>query len=205
MSLPAIILGAGGHARVVGAILHGLGISIKGYLDESYVAGVEEVIKQAFLIGIPNALQGYSSGEYEVYAAIGDNHKRRVAIEYALSKGYSMPALTHPSAVIESGSQVGHASVICMGVLIATDAAVGKGVILNTGSSVDHETSIGDYCHVAPGAILAGRVKVGREVFVGMGAKIAQNLNIGDGATIGAGAIVLKDVPASTTVVGVYH
>lgn len=205
MSLPAIVLGAGGHARVVGAILHGMGVSIKGYLDESYLAGEDEIIKQAFLMGMPDDLKNYSPNQYDIYAAIGDNHKRRIAIEQVSSKKYSTPTLIHPSAIIESSSQIGKASVICMGVLIATDAIVGDGVILNTGSSIDHETTIGNYCHIAPGAILAGRVKVGKEVFIGMGAKIAQNLSIGDGAIIGAGAIVLKDVPASTTVVGIYH
>jgi len=205
MSLPAIVFGAGGHARVVGAILHGQGEVIKGYLDESYIASEAEVIKQATLIGLPADLQNYSCEEYEVYAAIGDNHKRRVAIELILSKGYSMPSLIHPTAIVESNCRIGQASVICMGVLIATDTLVGEGVILNTGCSVDHEAIIGDYCHIAPGAILAGRVKVGREVFIGMGARVAQNLSIGDGAVVGAGAIILKDVPAATTVVGVYH
>lgn len=205
MNLPALVIGAGGHATVIGSILHRLNIPIKGYLDDAYKEGIQEEIKYASLIGHANDLGKYSPIEYAVYVAIGDNRKREQFVERISGLGYSMPALVHPSSQMELDCNVAPASVICMGALLATEVSIGQGVIINTGSSVDHEAVIGDYTHIAPRAVIAGRARIGKGVFIGMGACIAQGIVIGDGSTIGAGSIVLKDVPAQAKITGVHH
>jgi sugar O-acyltransferase (sialic acid O-acetyltransferase NeuD family) len=205
VTLSAIVLGAGGHARVIGSILHRLDIPIKGYLDAAYKPGDHEEIKYARLIGHTDDLGNYSPDQHAVYIAVGDNHKRAQLMDAALQQGYKMPALIHPGSQIEQDCKVGEGSVVCMGALLATEVAVGQGVIINTGCSVDHEAVVGDYTHIAPRAVIAGRVRVGKGVFIGIGACIAQGLNIGDGSIIGAGSIVLKDVPAKTKITGVHH
>ncbi|MGE4416361.1 MAG: acetyltransferase, partial [Marinobacterium sp.] len=82
-------------------------------------------------------------------------------------------------------------------------ACIGKGVILNTGCSIDHDCTIGDCAHISPGARLAGGVKVGMQSWVGIGASVKQLINIGHQVTVGAGAVVLVDLPDGVTAVGV--
>ncbi len=205
MNKTALVIGAGGHARVVGSILHANGMNIHGFLDDNYTVDSVEIIKHAPLVGKPEDITNYQPHLHEIFIAIGDNQKRRQFFHCASVAGYELPSLTHPSALIESDCSIGKASQICIGAILATEVAIAEGVIVNSGSSIDHECKVGAFTHIAPGAILAGRVTVGKEVFVGIGAKIAQGLHIGDGAIIGAGSIVLKDVPAGAKVLGVYH
>ena len=201
----ALIIGCGGHARVVGAALNALNAPIYGYLDGSYKKGITEVIKYGSLIGVPEDIIQLDRQQYDVYVAVGDNHKRGKLINEILALGFAMPALIHPKSVIESDCNIADASHVCLGANLATEVKLGRGVIINTGSSVDHESSIADYTHIAPKVVIAGRVSIGKKVFIGIGACIAQNINIGDEAIIGAGAIVLKDVPANTKIFGVFH
>ena len=79
---------------------------------------------------------------------------------------------------------------------------IGRGVICNTSTSIDHECIIGDFTHIAPGAVLCGNVKVGRNTFIGANSVIRQGIIIGDNVTIGAGTVVVKDIPDGATVVG---
>jgi sugar O-acyltransferase (sialic acid O-acetyltransferase NeuD family) len=205
MTKRALIIGAGGHAHVVGSLLHANDMKIHGYLDSSYVPSAKEIIKHAPLIGRLENIENYPPDLYAVYIAVGDNQKRCEFFEHAFSKGYEMPLLKHPTALIEPDCKIGNATQICIGSIVATEVEIGDGVIINSGSSIDHESKIGAFTHIAPGVIVAGRVVVGQKVFVGMGARIAQGLRVGDGAVIGAGSIILKDVPPGAKVLGIYH
>lgn len=88
------------------------------------------------------------------------------------------------------------------GVVIQNRAFIGRNVILNTRSSVDHDVSIGDNSIISPGAIICGNVKIGRNVFVGAGAVIIQNIQIGNGCIIGAGTVVRHNINDSLTSLG---
>lgn len=205
MSKSALVIGAGGHARVIGSILHANGVMIRGYLDANFMPDKQEIIKHAPLLGRPEDIRAYAPDFHDIYIAIGDNSRRRELFEQLAADGYQLPALVHPSAIIELDCSIGKGTQVCLGAILATEVTIAEGVIVNSGSSIDHEGKVGAFSHIAPGAILAGRVTVGREVFVGIGARVAQGLHIGDGATIGAGAIVLKDVAAGAKILGVHH
>jgi len=94
---------------------------------------------------------------------------------------------------------------VCIGAILGSQVRIGKGVIVNTGSSVDHEGMISDFAHLAPGAILGGRVRIGEGAFIGIGARVAEKLSIGRGAVVGAGTVVLRDVADGARVVGIHH
>lgn len=89
------------------------------------------------------------------------------------------------------------------GAVINPGSRVGKGVIVNTCSSVDHDCKIGDFVHVAVGAHLAGSVEVGEASWIGAGAIVNNNLCICGSCVIGAGAVVVKDIKEAGTYVGV--
>ena len=89
------------------------------------------------------------------------------------------------------------------GAVVNADAVIGKGCIINTCSSVDHDCTISDFVHVSVGAHIAGTVNVGDRTWIGIGAVVSNNINICADCKIGAGAAVVKDIDMEGTYVGV--
>lgn len=99
------------------------------------------------------------------------------------------------------------------GIEIHPKAKIGKGFFIDHGMGVViGETSvIGDNVTVFQGVTLGGTGKergkrhptVGNNVVIGAGAKVLGNITIEDNVNIGANAVVIRDVPASSTVVGI--
>lgn len=199
-----MVIGTGGHARVVAALLAANSIDVLGFFDFENGTPKPEIIDHSPLLGHLKDLEKYKSKITRLYLAVGDNGKRRKIYE-RFRDFFKMPALIHPSAVVERNVKVGEASQICMGALLVSEAKIGRGCIINTGTSVDHESSVGDFVHLAPQVVVAGRTTIGEGTFVGMNASIGHNIRIGRDAVIGAGSIVLRDVPDGAKVLGVYH
>jgi acetyltransferase-like isoleucine patch superfamily enzyme len=89
------------------------------------------------------------------------------------------------------------------GVVLNSDAIIGKGCIINTCSSVDHDCNIGNFVHIAVGVHIAGTVNIGDKTWVGIGASVSNNINVCGGCMIGAGAVVVKNIELKGTYVGV--
>ena len=87
--------------------------------------------------------------------------------------------------------------------LVAPNAWLGEGVLLNAGAAVHHDVEVGAYCEVSPGARLLGRCRLGSSCQVGAMAVVLPDVVVGNNAVIGAGAVVTRNVPAGATVVGV--
>jgi len=200
-----IILGCGGHGRVVLDILRNAGqVDVIGFVDSDahmmgrHVDGVE-------VLGAPDDLDTLRS-KYDMdsaIVAIGNNGVRR-AFSHTLSNlGLELINAVHPSANIAGNATMGKNVVVAAGALVCAHCQIGDSVILNTGCIVDHESLIGTATHICPGARLAGRVTVESGAFVGIGATVIQSLRVGYEAVIGAGAVVIRDVAPMTTVVGV--
>lgn len=94
-------------------------------------------------------------------------------------------------------------SIVFSGVVLQPSVHVDAHATLNTSCSVDHDSRLERFTHVAPGARLAGSVTIGEGGFVGIGSSIIPGCQIGEWSIVGAGAVVIRDVPTSTTVVGV--
>lgn len=199
-----VLIGAGGHGRVVLDILrHSRSNNIVGFLDaDPTLAGTS--IDGIEVLGPINLLPRLKREKIRgAIVSIGDNRTRRMYASEVEAAGLELITAFHPTATMAPGVDIGRNVVVCAGAIICPGATIGDHVILNTACVIDHECSIGPAVHVCPGALLAGRVTVGAEAFIGMGAKIIQCLKIGAGATIGAGAVVIRDVMDGARMVGV--
>ena len=199
MATNAIIIGAGGHGRVVLDILRRVGaVNPIGFIDAD-TARAGSSVDGLPILGAINLLPKLRKQEVgAAIVAIGDN---RVRLSY--EHGLKLLNAVHPSALISPVARIGKNVVIAAGAILGTDAQIGDSTIINTGAIVDHECRIGEGVHICPGVILAGRVEVGDGAFLGIGAKVLPCLKIGAHATVGAAALVREDVPAGATVVGV--
>ena len=200
-----MILGCGGHGRVVLDILMNVGeVEVVGFVDSNSRAHGRR-IDGIEVLGHPDELPriheelGVECG----IVAIGDNGVRRAFADRLEASGHELINAIHPSANVARNVSLGSNIVIAAGALVCAHCQIGDSVILNTGCIVDHESLIGTATHICPGARLAGRVTVESGAFVGIGATIIQSIRIGYEAVVGAGAVVIEDVAPMSTVVGV--
>lgn len=200
-----LIVGAGGHGRVVLDILVRAGEhDVVGFVDSNPAIHGRRVDGKRVFGGvdlIPQLRREHDLGGAVI--AIGDNGVRREFADTVTALGLPLINAIHPSANLAQNVTLGSNIVIAAGALVCAHCHIGDSVILNTGCIVDHESMIGPGSHVCPGARLAGRVTVDGGAFVGIGATVIQNIRIGYDAVVGAGAVVIRNVAPMSTVVGV--
>jgi sugar O-acyltransferase (sialic acid O-acetyltransferase NeuD family) len=195
-----LIIGASGHGKVVADIALKMNRwqSIK-FLDD------DENIRSAMgieVIGSTNDLSRYIK-EYEIVVGIGNNSTRQKIQEGLETAGASIPVLIHPNTVIADQIELGSGTVIMAGAIINCCTKIGKGCIINTGSTIDHDNYIEDYVHISPGVHLAGGVKIGLGTWLGIGSIVSNNLKVISGCIVGAGGVVVKDIEEFGTYIGV--
>ena len=194
-----MILGAGGHGRVVAEIaqLSGKYKEI-AFLDDK----TPEVSFPYPYMGTCEELVDYLT-DFDYFIAIGNASIRRRLQTEVEDAGGRIITLVHPAAIISKDVMIGQGTVIMAGVIVNTGAKIGDGVILNTASSVDHDCIVEDYCHVSVGAHLCGTVHLGVGIWIGAGATVSNNINICSNCLIGVGAVVVKDIEEKGTYIGV--
>lgn len=203
----AVLIGAGGHARVVLDAARSRGgldviavIDAKTALAGTWFDGVEVIGDERTLSvarerGATAMLLGVGSVD------AGD--ARRELFDRLSRTGFELPAVIHRSAIVSPTAAIGSASVVFAGAILNPGARVGVNVIINTAAIVEHDVRIGDHSHISPGAHIAGGVTVGERCHIGIGATVLQGLTISDGAVVGAGAVVIHDVASGARVAGV--
>lgn len=199
-----VVIGAGGHARVILALIEALGkYEIVGLLDRGN-PDYDEKISGYSIVGEWSDLgRIFKQGVRQAALAIGNN-KERADLYFAVKKqNMTMPALIHPKASLDRSCQINEAAVICMGAMIGPQVKIGSGVIINTGSIIDHETVVGDFSHIAPGVSMAGRVSIGEGVFIGIGTSIIDKVEVGAWTQVGAGSVVVGNLPSQVKAYGV--
>lgn len=197
MKKKLVIIGAGGHGKVVADIARKNGYESICFLDD------DASVKQCG--GYPVAGPSADAANYncDIAVAIGNAAVRQKIQQELEAKQMCVPALIHPQAVIGEHVVIGAGTVIMAGSVINPGSRIGKGCIVNTCASVDHDCRISDYAHISVGAHLAGAVAVGERTWIGIGAVVSNNIEVSEDSIIGAGAVVVKSIDQPGTYAGV--
>jgi sugar O-acyltransferase (sialic acid O-acetyltransferase NeuD family) len=199
MSIVVDVVGAGGHAKVVLALLHACGQSVGVVVDGNADRQGTTVLDHT--VQAETALR--AAPDRRVVVAIGNNAARKRVVDQLTVAGHRFATLVHPTAWVAPSARLDEGAVVFAGAVVQPDAVVGAHAIVNTGCSIDHDCVVGAFAHIAPGARLCGAVRVGDGTLVGVGAAVIPAVRIGAWATVGAGAAVTRDVDGGVTVVGV--
>ena len=197
-----LILGAGGHAKVVIEAVRASGVvDIVGIVDaaaaSSHVLGVPVIGRDEDLPRLR------AEGVTMALVALGTNlHRFRIGT-YLRSLGYDLPTVIHPTAFVSPSARIADGAVVMARAVVGTDTSVGALAIVNTAAVIDHDGIIGSSAHVAPGCALAGNVQVGERALVGVGSAVCPGIRIGADAVVGAGSAVVANVEAGAVVGGV--
>jgi sugar O-acyltransferase (sialic acid O-acetyltransferase NeuD family) len=206
-NISCVILGAGGHARVLieclgfdsNVVIAGILAPLPHLKGESIcdipVLGNDDLLGELHQRGVRHFVVGVGG--------TGDNRPRKKLFEIALNCSLAALTVKHPTAIISASAAHGEGCQFLPGCIVNANAVLGSNIIINSGAIIEHDCIIGDHVHVATGARLSGAVRVETGAHIGVGATIRQGIVIGEFSIVGAGAVVVKDVPPNLTVMGV--
>lgn len=190
-----VLIGYSGHAYVVAETALALGYRLAGYLDKN----AKE--KNPFKIQHLGTEEEWH-GKFTLFPAVGDNMLRKKMVELSEERGFPICSLIDPSASVSKFAQIEIGTYVAPHVRINALAKIGRGCIINTNATVEHECVIGNYSHIAPGAVLAGNVEIGENTFIGANTVIKQGIVVGNNVVIGAGSVVIRNIQDGETWVG---
>lgn len=194
-----VIIGAGGHARVIIDIIKKQKAECTiELLDDNIPAGTQ--IMGCEVVGrIKDCIRFPSDTGFII--GIGNNKVRsQIANEYNFLNYVSF---IHPKATIAEGVSLGNGCVVMGGAVINSNTKIGNHAIINTAATIDHDNFIGDFVHLSPGVHTGGNVVVGDYVWVGIGAVLKNGIGVCAKCMIGAGSVVVKDIEIKGVYVGV--
>jgi sugar O-acyltransferase (sialic acid O-acetyltransferase NeuD family) len=207
MKAICIVLGGGGHARVLIDCLRASEAAvIYGVLDSDPALSNQNIMGVAVLGGdglLPEVIERGVNQFVVGLGSVGNSRDRARLFELGLSYDLKPMTVRHPSVICSDWAQIGAGAQLLPGCIVNAGAQLDANVIVNSGAVIEHDCYIEAHAHVATGARLSGGVRVGPGAHIGAGATVRQNLSIGADAIVGAGAVVVKDVPPRTIVVGV--
>jgi sugar O-acyltransferase (sialic acid O-acetyltransferase NeuD family) len=199
---PLVMIGAGSGSlpRIVAEAMAARGTPLAGYLE--FGDRPEPPTTPLVRLGAADRLEDTAFlGSFDFVVAV-QGKARKELCERIAARGATQPVIAHPAATLSTTATVGAGTVISAGVIVQSDARIGRFCLLNTACTIDHDNVLGDFVSVSPGVHTTGHVTIGDHTFVGAGSVILNGLKVGRRVTIGAGAVVIRDVPDDVTVVG---
>jgi len=205
LNYPVIILGGGGHAKVLIDALRLNSIEILG-LTDSNSAKYGKMFLGIPVLGSDEIIEMHAPESVRLVNGVGTirdaAHRTRLFERYR-HRGYQFANIVHPSAIIAGDVVLSEGVQIMAGAVIQAGCHIGINTIINTQAAVDHDCLLGNHVHISPGVTLCGMVQVGESTHVGSGATVIQGITIGRNSLIAAGSVVIRDVPDATMVAGV--
>ena len=207
MTIKWVLLGGGGHGRVLLATLRALGWENRliGIVDPEPVCPALQTWNVP-LLGNDECLWTMSPQEIQLLNGLGsaaNTTRRKEVYQRFQSRGYGFQTLCHPTAWVADSADLAEGVQVMAGAIVQTGCRLGNNVLINTRAIVDHDCLISEHVHVASGAVLCGDVWIGAGTHIGAGSTVIQGVHIGVNACIGAGSVVVRDIPDETKVVGV--
>lgn len=187
--LELVVLGDGGHSAAVAEAATSSGFSVSGHFDirlgETGLHALIERVAQLELDRTALAL------------GIGTNHVRAHVHRGVISvfPEAMFPPIVHQTAWVSPSSAVHDGAVVLAFAAVGPRATAGVGSLINTGGSLDHDSTVGDYGSLGPGARTGGNTSIGAQTMVGMQAGILQGRTVGNDTVIGAHSLVVRDIP----------
>ncbi len=199
MNKKLLILGSGGHGRVVADVAEkSKEFEEISFLDNNYLnSNSSKEFNNKKVIGDISlaSLEKFSLNFSHAFVGIGDNKVRLKWLKEIRNFNFLIPIIIDPSAEISKFAEIDKGCFINTNVVIQCNTRIEFGSILNTSCTIDHDSVVGEGTHISPGVNIAGNVNIGKYCWIGIGSQIIQNVRIGNNVIVGGGSLVLKDIP----------
>ena len=199
-----VVIGGGGHAKVLIGVLKRLAWDVVGYTDvedRGLILGVRRLGDDAVL---PELLRTYDRcGAVVGVGKIDASPVRTILQDRLEAMGFELSVVVSPRAIVNDEVTLGRGTAVLDGAVVNSGTETGRGCIVNTNSTLEHDCRLGDNVHVASAATVCGGVTIGHNCMIGAGATVVQGVSICDDCMVGAGAVVVRDINTPGVYVGV--
>lgn len=137
-----LIIGAGGHGKVVAEVAEACGYENIAFLDDNSPEAIGKISDMIF----------YRERFSNAFVGIGNNQFRNETINKVIEIGYHIPVLIHPTAYVSKSAAVSEGTIVEPLAIVNANTVVGTGCIVSVGSIVDHDTMLEACVHVNAGA-----------------------------------------------------
>jgi UDP-N-acetylbacillosamine N-acetyltransferase len=197
----AVILGTGGHCRVVLSVLKDVGSHhILDILELAELRPSETILDYPVNSTVSSLSSFCTQPFVDIFLAIGDNSLRREWWQKVNELNLPLPNLISPYAMVDSFAELGKGNLICAKAFVGPECKVGDNNIINTGAILEHESELGSHCHLSSSSTVAGRSCIYDDCFIGAGAIVIDNIKVASKTTLGAGAVLVKDIDQSGSI-----
>ena len=153
MNKSLLIIGAGGHGKVLKEIAEALGYTNIAFLDDNSAEAIGTIADSKAFV---NQFQ-------EAFVGIGNNKFRGELLTRLEQEGFAIPVLIHPTAYVSKSAVISNGTVVEPMAIVNANSQIGTGCIISVGSIVDHDTVLEDCVHVNAGAICKAGSFVSKE------------------------------------------
>ncbi|MYN29781.1 PglD-related sugar-binding protein [Duganella levis] len=201
--MDVVIFGAGGLGREICDTLDAINagaarFTLRGFIDEVKAPG--SLVNGVPVLGGAEALAGLAGQVGIILGIAAPAARQRLHQQY---RGrFAFPNVLHPSALVSAHAGLGEAILVQAYCIVAANAALGDGVMMNAHSGVGHDAQVAPYCAIMSYCDLAGNVQLGELSFVGTGAKVIPSTVVGAESYLCAGAVVFKSVGEKSKLMG---
>lgn len=206
-TLPIIIIGAGGHARVIADTLVCAGSIVMGFVDKDGSRNGQEMLGLP-IMGGEDVLASFDPDAVRLVVGIGSiGNRSALELRQQISErlrgdGWTLAGVRHPSVIVSPTAKIAVDAQIMAGAIVQVGAEIGTGAIVNTGAVIEHDSIVGPYSHVSIGTVLCGDTRIGSCSHIGAGAVVKQGISLGDGITVGIGSVVISNHDGGVTLIG---
>lgn len=153
MAKNLLIIGAGGHGKVVKEVAEALGYTQIDFLDDNSNEAVGKIADSKKFFG-----------KYqEAFVGIGNNKFRGELLQRLEHEGFVIPVLIHPTAYISKTAVIEKGTVVEPKAIVNANSKVDSGCIISVGAIVDHDVVLEACVHVNAGAICKAGSFVAKE------------------------------------------
>lgn len=191
-----VIIGGGGHTRVLIGILQSMALNIHGIITQDKallkqkVLGIKVLGLETDFDASPTAVMLINGvGNHASKTGSGLNVRAEIAARYK-ARGFTFGTIVSPYACVSHHANITEGVQIFQRTVVQPGVQIGAHSIINSGAIIEHDTRIGDYCHIAPAAVLCGNVCVGNFSHIGANATVIQGRSVPENSVIAAGAVV---------------
>ena len=209
--LDIVLVGCGGFA-----------VEVADYIIESGISGFPQIdVKPKYILSDdfkrykdickifgsnPKCISDISEIEnietLKFVIGLGDPLKRFNIAQEIKSAGGSLTSVIHRSAHISKSVQIGKGSIVAPFCVLSPFSKLGINCVLNTKSTIGHDSQIGNHVVISPHSVINGGVMCGDVTLVSAGCVVDPGTQIGKYCKLASGAILKQNIPDGSLVVG---
>ena len=179
------------------------GYNIVGYFDDYHNIG--NVIAGLPVLGSIEDIITKKDKFDSIVIGIGYKHfnVRKQLYEWLVAENIYRQNIIDKRAIVDETAEVGDGSIVMSNVILDKGVRIGANVFVNIGSTIAHDSFIGNHSFVAPRVAIAGFTRIGECNFLGINSTVIDNITTADNVFIGGGGVVIKSIEEEGLYVGV--